>query len=770
MTYEQSSLLSLLVFLTLAFLVNRAPIDLVALVGLLLATALGVVSPVQAFSGFASAAVITMVAVFFLSAAMRASGANEACGELIFRGCGGKAHVALLLTVLLTAFVSAFMNNVAAVALMLPATITLSRRLSISPSQLLMPMSFGAVLGGMTTLIGTPPNLIAAELLQAQGMGQLGFHDFFASGVIATLVGTAVMGLFAFRLLPHSGEVGQKNPELAKLYELFQHAYAIRIPPNSPLIGKTLMQVGASAALDAQVVAVIRRSESVLAPVADFRFQANDLAILGGEQDDLTLLKGFASCEAVEGLSKLNPSFSAFTGAVVRLKSSEQGWAPDRLSAFGVESGIFPLFVRRDGQTLMWKSMSVQPNDEIIVLGPKHTLDQLRQSQSLDVDLFQQEIHEFVTRSVFALRISEASPEGVLGACDLLQERLGISLLALQREEKLIDVEQRAVQPQQGDYLLFRGEGQKVQQLKELLSVESVDALPRFHLESGNIGVAEIVVSPRSKLIAQSLAEIKFRERYGFRVLSVWREGKPLFQGLARQPLRVGDALLIHGPRGRLELLKNDPDFLLLSGHEASDIVPWKIATVAVAAFLLVLLPVLGIMPAHFAAVVAACFLCCCGTVKVAEAYRHVEWRIVIFTAALLPLGMAIEHTGLGAQLGQLLTDILGTSSPILIAIALALLASIISQILDGPIAVLIVTPIALSLARSLGMNAQTLVLLVAQAASIAFLFPVSHKAHLLVLGPGAYRTQDFCKLGIVVSIAVFLALVFAVLAFFPLI
>jgi di/tricarboxylate transporter len=773
MTFDQISLLLLCLTLTISLLVNRAPIDLIAVLGLLCATFLGLVPPERAFSGFSSAAVVTMVAVFFLSAAMRSSGANEACGDLIFKISKGKRTLALLLTVLTSAFVSSFMNNVAAVALLLPGTIVLARRLGLAPAQLLLPMSFGAILGGMTTLMGTPPNLIASDILHMQGLESFHASDFFSSGIFTLIAGGLVIVLLGPKLLPKMEDRKSSvvNPELEKLYELFERAYAIRIPSGSALVGRSLIEIGASVALDAQVVAVIRESESVLAPMPEFRFRDEDLVILGGEQDDLILLKNFASFEAVDNLSTLNPSFSSFTGALITLKSTESHWDLERLSGLGAESSIIPLFIRRLGKTIRWKASELIKSDEIIVLGSKDALDQLRQSQSLEVDLFQSEIHDFVSRSVFAFKISESSPEGVLRACDLLKQRLGISLLALQREEKLIDVEQRAVEPQQGDVLLFLGEGKKIKQLKDLLSVEAVEKLPVFHLESGNIGISEIVLSPRSKLVGQSLSELNFRERYGFRVLSLWRDGKPLFQGLSSEALKFGDALLLHGPRQHLDLLRDDPDFLVLSNNSVSTVVPWKIATVVIAAALLVLLPLFNIASVQFAAVISACFVCCCGTVKVSEAYRQIEWRVVFFTAALLPFSYAIEKTGLATLLSEQLKYLLGegAANPYLIIVSLGLVSSLISQLLDGPVAVILVAPIAISLAKSFGLHPEPIVLMVAQSASVTFLFPISHKAHLLVLGPGAYRARDFFRIGFFVSIAVFVALAISISLFHPL-
>ncbi len=771
MSESQILLLALCGCLTVGFLIRGSPIDLIALTGLLMAGALGLIPESRLFSGFSSAAVVTMVAVFFLGAAVKSSGANEACGNLIFKISGGRTKLALFFLVLISGFVSAFMNNVAAVALMLPVTIALAQKLLIPASQLLLPMSFGAILGGMTTIVGTPPNLIAADIFAERGFKALDSVDFLIPGGCALLAGCFTILFFAPKLLPkHNDKPPVSNPELEKLYEILSHTYVVKIPHGSPLVGRSLAEIGASAALDAQVVAVMRETETILAPMPDFKFRSDDLAVLGGEQADLNLFKNFASFEALESISTLNPSFSSFRSAIVSLKSTGTDWSQDKLLILSADNNLIPLFIKRGISTLSWNPTELGAEDQIIILGSKDGLDRLLQSQSMSVEFHDKEVDAIAQRSVFGLAIADSFSEQVLKACELLKTRLGITLLAVQREEKLIDVERRALEPQQGDVLLFLGEAKKIKQLKDLLSVESVDHLPKLFLNSADVGVSEVVLSPRSKLVGKSLSELDFRERYGFRVLSVWREGKPIFQRLGHEPLRFGDALLLLGPKQHLELLRDDPDFLVLTTNQVSRINTWKVLLVVIAAMLLVLLPVFKICSVPVAAVIVACFVCLTGVVRVSDAYRHVEWRVVIFTAALLPFSYAVESTGFSDLTANFIKGVVGSnSSPIIVMVFFGLVSSLISQLLDGPVAVLLLSPIAISMAQALKFNPEAIVLMVALSASVTFLFPISHKAHLLVLGPGAYKNRDFLKIGLLVSIVTFLTILFSLIAVYSL-
>lgn len=768
MNDSQLLLIAVISCLTIGILIRGAPIDLIALIGLLIAGAIGLIPEDKIFSGFSSPAVVTMVAVFFLGAAVRSSGANEVCGNLIFSFSRGKPRLALFFLVLVSGFVSAFMNNVAAVALMLPVTIVLAQKLEVSASQLLLPMSFGAVLGGMTTIMGTPPNLIAADIFVERGFQPLDSLDFLIPGSFTLLMGSLAIFIFAPKLLPRAGESKPPvaNPELEKLYEILNHTYVVKIPEGSALVGRSLAEIGASAALDAQVVAVMRESGTILAPMPDFKFRAEDLAVLGGEQDDLVMFKNFASFEAIDNISSLNPSFSSFVTAIVSLKSESSDWSSDKLLILSADNNLIPLFIKRGISTLSWKPDQLKSEDQIIVLGSKDALDRLLQSQSMSVEFHDRQAEGLVQKSVFGLTIVESFSEQVLKACEMLRQRLDIQLLALQREEKLIDVERRAVQPQQGDVLLFFGETKKIKQLKDLLSVEAVEKLPKLFLNSSDVGISEVVLSPRSKLVGRSLSELDFRERYGFRVLSVWREGNPIFQRLGHEPLRFGDALLLLGPKQHLELLREDPDFLVLTNNNISRISRWKVSIVILAAILLVFLPVMNITSVPVAALIAACIVCATGTVRVSDAYRQVEWRVVIFTAALLPFSYAIESTGFSETIASTVQYYTGNATnPYLIVVLFGIISSLVSQLLDGPVAVLLLTPIAISTAQAIHFDPEIMVLMIAQAASITFLFPISHKAHLLVLGPGNYRNRDFLKIGIIVTIVSFLSLFFSLTA-----
>ena len=159
MTLEIAFLFSLLGVMVVLFLTEKLPVDVTAFAGLSLLVATGLVTSDEAFQGFSSPAVITMMSVFLLSAGLQHTGVAEALGSRIHRVVGGR-EVPLIIAIMIVAGVlSAFMNNIAAAAVLLPAVVSLARKAGLPPSRLLMPLAFGAILGGTTTLVGTPPNL-----------------------------------------------------------------------------------------------------------------------------------------------------------------------------------------------------------------------------------------------------------------------------------------------------------------------------------------------------------------------------------------------------------------------------------------------------------------------------------------------------------------------------------------------------------------------------------------------------------------------------------
>ncbi len=177
-------------------------------------------------------------------------------------------------------------------------------------------------------------------------------------------------------------------------------------------------------------------------------------------------------------------------------------------------------------------------------------------------------------------------------------------------------------------------------------------------------------------------------------------------------------------------------------------------------------LVVFGIEPIHVAAFISASLVLLFGTVTMEEAYRAIEWRTIFLVAAVLPVGFAMERTGAALLLVQEVKEVVGPEGHYAILVALILLASLLSQALDGAPAVVLLAPVALETAAQLGMNPHAAMMGVSLAASAAFMTPFSHKANLLVMGAGGYRSIDYARVGSPLTVFV-LAIVVALVPFF---
>jgi len=202
MTPEILTVLSILLLAIILFVSEKLRPDLVALMVLVLLALTGLVTPQDAISGFSSPAVVTVWAVLILSAALARSGVANIVGQRLLM-TAGSGEVRLIVMIMLTVgILSAFMNNIGATSLMLPVVIVLARRTGRAPSKLLMPLAIASLLGGLTTLIGTPPNILISDALRQEGHLPFRMFDFAPTGVPVLVAGVAFMALVGRRLLP----------------------------------------------------------------------------------------------------------------------------------------------------------------------------------------------------------------------------------------------------------------------------------------------------------------------------------------------------------------------------------------------------------------------------------------------------------------------------------------------------------------------------------------------------------------------------------------
>jgi di/tricarboxylate transporter len=277
MTTEQAILVAILLLAIAGFIWGRFRHDLVAIAALLAASLAGLVPAAQAFAGFGHPAVVTVAAVLVLSGALQRTGAvDEWTRRLLPAGVGPSATIAALCA--MVAFLSAFMNNIGALALLMPAAIQAAGRLGLPPGRLLMPISFASLLGGMTTLIGTPPNLIVSGF-RAEATGTpFAMFDFSLVGVPVAVAGIAFVALVGWRLIPKR-DSGADRP-----LDIGAYLTEARVPEKAKAAGMPLAEIEAALArADAQVVGFIRDGERIAAPDPRWRARPGDILVLEAE-------------------------------------------------------------------------------------------------------------------------------------------------------------------------------------------------------------------------------------------------------------------------------------------------------------------------------------------------------------------------------------------------------------------------------------------------------------------------------------------------------
>jgi len=266
-----------------------------------------------------------------------------------------------------------------------------------------------------------------------------------------------------------------------------------------------------------------------------------------------------------------------------------------------------------------------------------------------------------------------------------------------------------------------------------------------------------------------TLRGMNFREKYGLTVLAIWRKGTAYREDLRDMALQFGDALLLYGPWDKLNLLGREPDFLVLT--EAAQEPPREEkAKLALTIMAAVLIPVImDWVPIYIAVVIGAAFMILTRCLTMEEAYRYIEWKAVFLIAGMLPLGTALDNTGAARILAEGVVGTLGPFGPYAVLFGLLVITFIGTSIIPTAALVVLMVPIALKTAASLGISPYALMMGIAMAASSSFTSPISHPANVLVMGPGGYRFIDYIKVGVPLTLVVLVVLMIALPIFWPL-
>lgn len=264
-------------------------------------------------------------------------------------------------------------------------------------------------------------------------------------------------------------------------------------------------------------------------------------------------------------------------------------------------------------------------------------------------------------------------------------------------------------------------------------------------------GLAEVVIPPRSGLIGEPAYPGMTTSGGDLVVLAIRRNGED--QGASATRLAVGDTLLLQGSWDAIDKNLDHPDLLVVDSPELvrRQAVPLGPGGIRATAALVVMVALLatGVVPVVVAGLVAAGGMILLRVVTMERAYRAINWSVVVFVGAMIPMTKAMETTGAAEQLAHVFVDFLGDASPYLLLLGVAVLTLVLGQLISNMATALIVIPIALSAAHELGVSPRPMMMCVTVAAAAAFLTPISTPVNLIVMGPGGYRFSDYWRLGL---------------------
>lgn len=770
MTPSVILLLAIIAVALALFISGRLRVDLVGLLVLATLALTGLVTTQEALAGFSSPAVITVWAMFILSNGLTRTGLANRIGRPLQRMSRSGEAMLVAAIMLTAALLSALINTVTVAAILLPAVMDVARRSGRPPSRLLLPLALGCLLGGPFTAISTPPNILVTEALASAGHSTFGLFDFTPITAAIVVAGIAFVVVVGRHFLPKDGpRVIDSTEGLGKSYGLEEHLFTVRIPGASPLVGKTLADSQLGSALSLNVVAIQRRGQLELGPRASEVVAAGDTLVLHGRPDSL---------DQFSGRSPLEPAGTPDIGSLA--------WAVGDVSDESPLIGLDASQVRDQHRAQLIAiggdpsrgpdepQRTIRSGDRVLVRAEGSAIDHLatidprgawrRAAKDEVIAMLESPTSTSAwlvpRRSVLSGTTVGHNPLTDFGVDVIAIERDGLLQLLPPSDEPLVP----------GDLILVDGPSEAVELFQGFHRLEISEHSERLlaELESQQIGVTEVLLTPRSTLVGRTLGELLFRDHYGVTVLAIWSEGQAYRSGLQHRELRFGDALLVYGHRRSIEAMGRDPDFIVVD--ESAGVAPrLEKATYAGLIMAGVLVAAMtGLVPIAIAALAGAALMVLSGSLTMEEAYRGIDWKVVFLVATMLPLGAAIEHTGAAGLGAEAMLDAIGGLSPRWVVAALFLFTVVGTQVIPTAALVVMMAPIALNASAALGISPHLLMMTVAISASSSFASPVSHPANMLVMGPGGYRFIDYLKIGAPLTLVALLVSVGLLPVLFP--
>ena len=603
------------------FIIGRLRSDVVAVCAMAALLIFGILTPAEALAGFSSNVVIMMVGLFVVGGAIFQTGLAKATSQRIMKLAGGNETFMFLLVMFTTAVIGGFVSNTGTIALMMPVVVSMATQKGTHPGRMLMPLAFASSMGGMMTLIGTPPNLVIEGELVKNGYEKLTFFSFTPVGIICLIVGLLVLIPASKFFLSKKGtsksdtkKGGKSLNDLVGEYQLSKNLYRVLVPENSLFRGKTLKEINLSQRYHISVLEIRRKSTTN------------------------------------------NPFFKTGTQEVV--------------------------------------------NADTVI--------------------------------------------------------------------------------NEGDILYLRGEFEAIEQMNAENHLSFLDAhhpeqrLPN-ELHFHDIGIAELLIMPASKLVNSPIKDSKLREHFGLNILGIQRKDSYILQNLKDEKMHTGDILLVQGTWEHIAKLDAERSQLVVLGQplaEASKVTLTHKAPIAalimVAMVVAMMFDFIPIAPVT-AVLIASLLMVISGALRNIEAaYKTINWESIVLIAGMLPMALALEKTGVSALVSNTLVSSLGDKSPYILLAGVYFTTSLMTMFISNTATAVLLAPIAMKTAISLGLQPQPFLFAVAVGASMCFASPFSTPPNALVMSAGRYTFIDYVKVGLPLQIIMGVVMVLVLPLLFP--
>ena len=372
MTPDIAIALSILVIGFILFVTETFTLDVTALLLLSILFLLGYLSPTEAVSGFSNPAVITIAFLFVLSHALQKTGVLEYIVIRVNRLASRSKILGTAVYLIAIGITSAFVNNTAIVAIFMPVTIRLAHTYQVSPSKMLIPLSYAAILGGTLTLVGTSTNLLVNSIYSANGnVEPLGMFEFAQYGVILMSLGLLYLLFFAPRLLPSR----TITSSLTKSYHLGGYLTEMKIVEGSPLLGKTCLERGINYNYDVMVLDILREKQLITRNIRRTPLKIGDILFVRGTLENFLRMKEIEKVALLTDEKLTQSELEQEDNVLVECLLTDQSELVGRSlmsSNFRQQFGAFILAIRREGDIFRKKIAHVilQAYDTLLVYGP----------------------------------------------------------------------------------------------------------------------------------------------------------------------------------------------------------------------------------------------------------------------------------------------------------------------------------------------------------------------------------------------------------------